>query len=1857
LNLFDVNSNIYDMIPQDFSLGAQLLMANGQLAVDLCTEKNNEFLNIFICRDSKSRSNWKFLLNGPYSLRIEDKSAKADTNDKILIFNINVVNGAIDPNASNGEVDISKTVFGVVELKTVAGESGQFTVEIRTVENKRKYAWEDEPAKYITLLFTKSLENNYSVDVNLGEIPGQYVVKIVSKKAFTALDNNFISFKINGIDLLNRVKLVTIPNVPSYSNFVDGKGDKITALPSGFADDVYQLKLRIFDKHDNLISPKLSDVNFTVGPPAEKANVSIISNFNINQDSSVSIQIYSIFSGDYSLKSSLFAEAKFNILPGFPSSNNSLAIAEKEVTAGATVKLYVIPYDKNNNLIDPQNIRTKEPFKASFKYKIKDDYVAYLDLADPVIENNFVKSFAFTTQLKFKGQNFFRVMFLNSEIKCVNCITNVLPAEPIFNFFLFSFFDSNKGQFSELIDNTAFDNSKTEPIIRLYPRDKFQNLISTIRKFDRYALSFTEKKNPIIIYKFKVSNIDDGKQEYIEFKQNDEFAVNKDVFFKTLTKGEYILTVSEDINLKKTINTFLLGTDSDSDASNDALDISKTVITDSNLEFTAGLDGRLIIELRTASNMRKNNWFYKVDVQPRLADTSFTRKVINATKLGQYLVTFGSTKANTFPTYFDYGLKITIDGQELAGLNPLIKINPDNMAKSFIVDSFLKATSTKEILDGNSDSNLAFSIQAKDQFDNITRVNTELLKLSITGPDGNLVIYTSDGQYSASLGFTADTRKSGSYSLIGNTLPSYTYISAPGSLNFDNSIVYNSNTKIVAGQSAAVVVIPKDKNSNVIEPTKVLEIMRVSVKTPNKNLELVSAGSAESKKITFSLKLEEKGINKWTVLIDKKLKSCDSCFVEVSPDLPSAEKSIVYLLDEVNNSKINYANNSEIRISNKFPINIFISLRDKFENLIESISGNSSVVNPVFSGLEIDPINLSISRTTDNSMFWLRVPQESHRLFNHLISGRNYSLKFSVKDEVNSQEFNFPINILSERDDKEAGNGNYFIENTYLSETMLDLYADTRQSFIMRLKTAKKLFYNDDIDIENDIKYVVEPSDDTFQLKVSRDFTKYNYYTISVYSRKSLIDSKLSLTISLRDPVNKSNFKPIPQKVSLVIKPKMPPFAPNTKILSIPKENEIIAPMEPITITFNLSDEYGNIYNKNSEVLKFLKFVNNHKDVDKEKEKVVIQLKNDGTTYEASFTPLYPPKFLNFFLSYFDTENKIMLNVLNTTIKRNIVSVPDYKFTKVSGDNINIMKAGEKVNLLVDFYDKFNSCVEIENEIAIVGKIRGPLNTSDLSTQKTYTYNFKKNVISDAFAACKSNFVMEVSKDGIYTIAGEYEITVFVGSLQYKLSPIIQKLIPGDLEVSKTISRYTEEFALRNNKFKAGENFGFILTGFDKFLNPINSSLKNLSVKLSNKSSSTSVLKPDVDFKLRLQDEKIGQLNGYATIFKSGLYTLEYYYNGDLVDLNSSNGPKEISILPNVCSNKKSESSEIKKIATEKLDKAIAGEPTFFQVFCYDEFNNKVNTGGEAFLAKIQVKIENGKSTEVNSKVNDNQDGSYKFDFTPPLKGKYDIKILLNNEEFISLADIEIGDLSCPKETPFRCTNNIEKCVKDLKECLMQDPDFKCEIADKPIGCFVNGTKSCVKSKNDCDCGKSANDADPYVKCESNKLCILKSKYNSMCFDPLIIDCPRKFPTYPVFNKDGICRINDESPSQRVCPLGFLICADLTCRQSISECQIYEACKNDEIRCSDMTCVKDQKDCPSTITCPLPDQFICPDGECVSSELACKRLPLCDKAYPFLCSQNVCAENKNSCPKSISCGHGKALCSDMICKSSCRKGN
>ena len=135
---------------------------------------------------------------------------------------------------------------------------------------------------------------------------------------------------------------------------------------------------------------------------------------------------------------------------------------------------------------------------------------------------------------------------------------------------------------------------------------------------------------------------------------------------------------------------------------------------------------------------------------------------------------------------------------------------------------------------------------------------------------------------------------------------------------------------------------------------------------------------------------------------------------------------------------------------------------------------------------------------------------------------------------------------------------------------------------------------------------------------------------------------------------------------------------------------------------------------------------------------------------------------------------------------------------------------------------------------------------------------------------------------------------------------------------------------------------------------------------------------------------------------------------------------------------------------------------------------------------------------------------------------------------------------------------------------------------------------------------------------------------------------------------DGICREKGyRSPNKRVCPIGKVLCPDLTCRDKMEECAESEVGLDNQFRCMNQKLVSEVDKCPSMVTCEKEDDVVCPDGSCVPNEIYCSGLKQCTKDFPYLCSNNGCAQDSKSCTESIACGHKYSLCTDNHCREKC----
>jgi hypothetical protein len=1829
--LDDQFMNTYIPLPSDYTLTAKFEGNNSNIT--FCVEKDSDKFRIFVCRDSTNKYNWMYLLAGSgFILTINNGTDS-------LVYNITLVGGSNDTDASNAPVDISKTYFQSTTVTATAGVMSQFTIELRTAESKRWNFWYENPETMISVKFSIG-GSNYKHSVVTGEKPGQYYLNISSTKVFTVNDNNRITVNIEGKDCLTTTPLFIVnPNVPVIAKYYKGN-DELISLPVSTADSQYSIKMILYDTYGNISTLPVEEISYAISHEitSEKLNSVLV----LNSDNSYLLTFNPTISGNYLLTGKITGNQSFYINPGVPNSDTSFAtITVTNATAGDSVNVYIVAHDQYNNYIPLSNFNlSNNPFQVTFRYKganndlINDITISSVTIGVYVDNNgNKLDAFVYSQVLTVSHQNFFRITYNNAtEIKCLNCIVDVTPASFSFTNFYLARYDSSTGSFVELKNGSSEDNTKVDLIYRLYPRDQYGNQIDVVTNLGKYFVIIMKDG---IIYHLKINNIDDGLQAFIEFVKDD--ANNGDITYNTMVSGVYNVVFSNGLEkIERSIT--LIGQASDIDASNQPLEPQNTVVIESNLQFTAGQTGYLMIETRTVNSLRKNNWLAKVAVLSKSDDITFTATTRNAGKPGVYYITISSNKANSvFGTLTAQELIIKVNDIQVKNLTPSILVTPAAMSKAYVLDQYIKPP--MQLVDGNVDVPYSFKVGAFDRFGNPTTCDVNVLSLSASSNnDNNKGIMNVSSGIDVTNGcatYTVDNSIAGTIVIKSKDvygLPLYQFVNLPGKLDTVHSNINIAEKNIDAGQNGSVQITPMDKFGNLIPVDKIdLKTFKAKVIQPNSNnpVDLEVKINENGNGLIAEKQFNIAGLLKFILLINDIEKKCSDCTLTVHPAWPVFKNSKL-MIENQYGVVADHPVGTQIFRNNKNPIAFKLSLRDQFFNSLSMIPSTITMLNVTLSGNDMTLITLDINANSGAGTFDVSMSKDAISAFNRIVSGSGYKLIFTLDDHAGGkQDLEYPVTVLSDVNDSGYGNGPYVVENTEVSKTDIQgIPAGSVYTLNIRLKTAKMLYYNNDIDVSN-IKIYITPEDSTFSYTVYKKATQHGDYNIDISTKKANV--QFSLTMTINDYLEQTP-KEL-QKITLTAKPKYPPAAEKTIVKSKP-DSKINAGSN-IVVTVQLKDEYDNLYNNDSAILDHLLVTNNNAQVDTAKK----LLKPDGITYEFSYIPAYPPRTASMNIFYHADNNQV--TVLSKPIVTNIISEPYWANTVVSSTNLTEMKAGSKLNIQVNLFDQANVCLDPTEAYSMIVKVSGP-SEAILDSQKiNYSYNFE--TVTKNNKDCKFNYVAVVPDNQIYTVVGTYQITVTVGPNNYEAKSVIQKLVPDDVDITKFVSIYNMPGAFNSGSVKAGTELNFSIQGNDKYGNKVVTSINKLKVDVLSKTNDLSFTASD--YSVSLIENTPGLINGKIKITKTGSYKIKYLYeNVELATIDNSKGPSTVNIVPEACRGK------YPTLDLSIVNKASTGLPTSFTITCKDTYGNKISTGGESFLIYLTVTVLETKTiSDVKTIVTDNSNGSYTVNFIPPLSGEYLLNIDLNGEIYGGINRFVINSTVCTETTPFSCPNKLEKCVSDTYDCIEKDVGYKCN-RDQPFYCSVNGTMTCVKSQTMCDCPKT------HFKSSFMSYCIPNNKHY---MDPffLPINCSKIYPSYPIQSTDGICRLKqDDKPSQRVCPIGFVLCPDLTCRDNYSNCTAYDECASKSmVRCSNQSCVKDQKDCPGTIICPSVDLVVCPDGTCVNNEIKCKPLPKCIAPNNVLCPDNSCVSDIKSCPKSIACGHGLALCSDMSCKPTCLK--
>ena len=1339
--------------------------------------------------------------------------------------------------------------------------------------------------------------------------------------------------------------------------------------------------------------------------------------------------------------------------------------------------------------------------------------------------------------------------------------------------------------------------SKLEKKDVLYNLD--EDLLIRIYPKDKYG----NKKSAEQLQNLTVSINDDeleldlnnSNDEYLEFYQkNEKFSKLNGNVKLVIKNGEKSVTY----------NVYVSG----KDGFDEELVPSNTKLLESNLEFTVNKYGYFNFELRNGNNVRYNKPFTGT-IKINSNDPEFQYKIYNR-QSPIILVLVTSLNSNTFPNVGESRFEVSIDSNVV--LNPELFVNPDKLS--------LAELNSKEVsLTVQAGENLKFSLVGYDDYNNKVVINPNEVKLNLNGVSCEstfLDLSTGEQYYIFNLATVGMFKIA---SELKNLFKyNYTVKVKPGKISPEKTKVTVKENPILAGNTVEITVNAKDKYDNDVNLEQedlnkfyaYLLFNKYDVIIPNK--EVISG------LLKYKQKLDKIGDYQFNIYYSGKKIKGDSVVVRTS--LCKPENTLIYAKDKYGKYvKIDESN--YIYSSYDFPLSLHLVFRDEYLNTISNL-GLVEVVDAYLYGNNMKELNW----TYKSGNLTLNLDDLTNKdIFEHLVTRTSkdaYNFTFTVKNSNNNKKtFILKVNHFGKKEDEQDyGNGDYVLDNCKLSTNVAEFRAGTTFEVLLTLRTEENLIYNGDFDTKNiDCKKILPSgADKTFTCEVNFKFTgiySLKYFTTLPKRREDNVRNVITLKDS-NDQVKTFevlliNKNGIPNKENTIITKELP-----SKI----KEGE------PQTIEFILQDDFGNVF-ESDDIIDNLFFENNNATTE------CNFVFNDATKrYTGTLLSLsYPPKEVNIQLFFrIDKDKGEKVELFKEIQKAEFKMNADYDNSLVTSTNANNMNAGEVLDLNVYIRDSHYICFDDDVSSELYTIVQGPLE----ETLEKRTYYFKKYEKETADELkCKNYYKIDINETTNYVKTGTYSIVVYGGKENKQLASYTQTVNSGPIDRNKFKIYYInlDEQSYTDQNIPAGNTIYFMVQAYDKFNNKIDNGIlsKDLfKIEIDSKSD---------NYTLEVNNEGSGALSCSFMAIKEADYKFTYSYEDFELENIDNTGPNTIHYVANQCNEKY---PKITYPSQKDIDVSV---PYLLIIQCFDEYNNTVRKGGATFSSDITLRVPDSEN-EINLdyKIIDNDDGLYNMSFIPPLLGEYSVNIYLEGNKYQDFK-FNLTGRSCDKG--YICPNNGD-CVDDLRDCIPDEIRCKTdENITKPFRC--KDTDVCVDSMTKCTPEGAGN-------CKyMNALYPLGKQY--LCSYYLPLDCKRKYPNYKILCNDGICRkAKTLQPNQRVCPIGKVLCVDLTCKDKLEDCyNDWDECGDTQIRCPDQSCVDDQKYCPTTITCSDPYQYVCPDGTCVDNEIYCAKLKTCPEETPYLCTDNSCAVDAKSCPHSVACGHGKSLCSDLICRETC----
>ena len=1799
--------------------------------VKLCVSNNELSKLSSLCKSQNNDENeerWQFLPNGDdYKLIVSET-----TKNEKLTYPVQLTGGYTD--GDSGPVDTNKTYINPQEITLVAGEEGLVFMELRTKENKRKNYWYKNIDENIKIKFSE--DHNCTYSLSKAEKPGQYNIKFKCYKKSNPFNANI---EIENKEVPTPILITVIPNSPYTSKLFTMSDEEITTsyLGSVSVEDSFQMINKLYDRYNNLITNinNLASLQIKMVPTNYSKYHTWSAETAAQATGEIIITLKSTYAYEHIVVGAYFPLEKYTIIftPGSANADNSeLEVSDTEKFVGETVKIFITPKDKYNNYIDAYQYKDNSPYQI--KYTNEADTTRIITQKHEITVKDEHNVLSYDAIFYIRGMTYISGYIDTEPIKCVSCIVNVKSKDIDFLNYKAFRFESAKNDFETLKNGTVENNTKEEPIYRLYPRDQYGNVIDIIPQKDLLSYNaYLKSQNQSITYKLKLNNNETNNQEYAEFTIDDKGQTGS-YTYATLVEGFYDLEFTNGKD-KLVFNITLTGTGKG--GSNEEADFQNTHIIEQNLKYVAGKTGYMIIEIRTKNNIRKNFWegFNFTIESSDKTDNSFKFVQERAGTLGVFYITVTSTKANTYPNLTECTLNIFVNGIKVEKLKPQMEVSPDTVVRTKILPKYYKdGKNSKILVDGTTDQNYVFEVFSYDQYNNLAETLQEVVGIKVSLRGGNEVNKTTSmtDQETGYRKYSAPITKAGTYIVsTDKSGPQGLYLEnesifvvSAGVIDLSKTIIKEKSSPIQAGTKPGIIIDAFDKYGNPLDTDDYIDKFKTTFIDP-KNDQHSSSGLFDDilQKVTYisDTPVNVTGLVKVTVIYDEKDKlDTSNVIIEVIPGETDPSKSI--LSREITKGTfVQYKNGSSFIVDTNELLILNVTLYDKYNNFISKIPVDVDILDPIMSGNYMTEIPFTIDKYDSYFNLDFNDNETYIHIYQHLVKG-TYDLTYKVKTSLT--EASFKYNIIIENGDDLHGNGPYVIEKCILTPKNTSFVAGNFKDFTLELRTEQGLLYNDDIDIENDtlIELIeLQRHDDSFYYNITKTGNDYGIYTITIYSH---VKGKYIMKVFLTDP--KSEERRDVNPVEYYVHPDKVPYKEYTVIKNI-KENEQLNVKADTNfeISFTLADKFNNSFEGRNDIIdnNYLTLLNNVSDI-REPISVVSMSMNSDNVYKLIVYPVYPPKTMRLNVLYNDEENAVDCFMKDIIV--NIITTIDYYQTVIVSKNKERITVGEYLDMQLYTFDKKGECFDdtkdYSSHYSIV--VTGPMDTLKQSTVK---YSVKKT-LGNSEEECHNEYkiiiIEEVHK---YKYAGNYVIKVFGDD---KLIDQFKQLcIPKDYEL------FFIDYNFDPNHISVLETASFTITGTDEYLNKVSDPLLNdISIDLSLEGVKVN----EEEYSIEKYEIIPGELHYNLEVYKIGKYQLHMYFKeNEILRVNDNEPLPILTFEPGPCYTENNTNFYLSELDGKVTEKLVS-----FKFQCYDMYNNKITKGGEDFSIFGTVIIDNEDSIELNNvEIVDNNNGLYTVSFIPNIAGRYILRLFNNKEKYGEDISILYKEIECKGSTPILCPDN--RCVSNSVFCI--DPPNGCDEAT-PFRCKVNNTETCVKSQIECDCPKG------YIKCGYMNYCVRENR-TDMCPSYKKLRCPTK--NYIQF-QDGICRdSNSRGPSQIVCPIGYILCPDLTCKKNHDDCLLSEELPINKFRCVEQTIKTYPRECPSTISCINPTDVVCFNGKCVDNEIKCPKLTECRQETPYLCNSNYCAKSPQYCPKFKACGNGNLLCEDTICRTNCTR--